>query len=79
MTRQEAKNILERDWWMAFHKSMPENIKMVVGDLDEEHDHAYCFDCCRCENGEEPPGDPDEWEVWWVNKKDGTCYLPIYS
>jgi hypothetical protein len=73
MTRQEAKEFLEENWWKSVCSAKPEDGRMVVGDFYEEDAHNYGFYACPLEMGEAPPEDLDEWDVWYVDKKGRGC------
>ena len=75
MTELEAKNILERNWWKTFGGNGPDGVLMAVGDLYEEDEGNYWFYAARYANGEMPPADMEEWEVWGVGKAEGHCGL----
>jgi hypothetical protein len=70
MTEQEARTALEQNWWNHGNgNTRPEGQRFVVVGLCNEDDHNFWFYVARSYNGEPLPDDPEEWEVWGIDKE----------
>jgi hypothetical protein len=77
MTRQEAREFLEKNWWKSLCSDQPQDRLMTIGDLDTEDDYEYGFYAYPGKIGETPPEDLEDWDVWYVSKKGEYCRVNL--